>query len=223
VPHAGYRYSGPIAAVAYAHLRSAARPVHRVAIVGPAHYARVWGCVAPAADRWRTPLGSVPIDVSTRDALVRAGLATVDDAPFVPEHSQEVQLPFLQRILPRDTPVLPIVAGPSTVEQVALVWAALAAAEPAGVLLCSTDLSHYETHQAAQAQDAGTVRAIRELDPDAVGVRDACGVYALRGLLGWARQTGRGVTILDQRTSADTAGSPDRVVGYCAAAVTAPG
>jgi AmmeMemoRadiSam system protein B len=274
VPHAGFRYSGPVAAHAYARLRFAAQPsaaaqpracarpgaemqegvlrpgpgaeparasgvaarpdagagpgrarpngvagVERVVLIGPAHYGRLFGCAVPAARVWRGPLGDVPIDGDTAHRLVVAGLASVDDEPFACEHSLEVQLPFLQRCL-APVPVLPVVAGISTVDEVAAVLAA--AVEDSTLVLCSTDLSHYETDRVARQQDARTVKAVLDLTPERVGVRDACGVFALRGLLGWARREGLRARLLSLGTSADTFGDPQRVVGYGAFAFDRP-
>lgn len=225
VPHAGYQYSGPVAAYAYARLRAAqlaaeapgtARPgggagVRRVVLIGPAHYARLSGCAVPAAHVWRGPLEDVPIDGDTAHRLVAGGLARMADEPFVREHSLEVQLPFLQRCL-APVPVLPVVAGPSTVDEVAAVLAAVVG--DGTLVLCSTDLSHYETDRVARQQDARTAKAVLDLTPERVGVRDACGVFALRGLLSWARRQDLHARLLHLGTSADTSGDPRRVVGY---------
>jgi AmmeMemoRadiSam system protein B len=116
--------------------------------------------------------------------------------------------------------VLPIVAGPSTVESVAeVIAAAVSADDGETAVLCSTDLSHYLDDASARAQDADTMAAVERLDPGGIGTRDACGVYALRGLLGWAAGT-LTPTRLDYSTSADTGGDRARVVGYCAYALT---
>jgi AmmeMemoRadiSam system protein B len=217
VPHAGYRYSGPTAAHAYARLRGVA--VTRFVIVGPAHRVPVRGCVVPSARGWATPLGTVPVDVDGVAALADAGLATVDDVPLAWEHSLEVQLPFLQRIARRPFAILPVAIGQSTVDEAAAVLGAAAGA--GGVLLCSTDLSHYRDEAAALAQDAGTVRAILELAPERIAVRDACGFFALRGLLGHGRAAGLRPTLLDRTTSARVTGDTGRVVGYAAVAFAA--
>jgi AmmeMemoRadiSam system protein B len=217
VPHAGYRYSGATAAHAYARLRGAA--VTRFVIAGPAHRVPARGCVVPAASAWATPLGEVPVDVDGVAALAGAGLATVDDAPLAAEHSLEVQLPFLQRVAPGPFSVLPIAVGLSTVDEFA---ATLAAAAGSGaVLLCSTDLSHYQDEATALRQDAGTVRAVLELEPARIAAADACGAFALRGLLGHARVAGLRPTLLDRSTSARASGDIGRVVGYASFAFTA--
>jgi AmmeMemoRadiSam system protein B len=217
VPHAGYRYSGPTAAHAYARLRGRT-DVDRVVLLGPAHFVPLRGCAVPAVDTWLTPLGEVALDIAGTKALVEAGHAAVDDKPHAPEHSLEVQLPFLQRTLGAFR-LLPIAVGVSSVDSVAAcVEGALADAETAGrtVVICSTDLSHYLDEDSANEQDEQTVRAIGALAPERIGTTDACGSYALRGLLGWARHVGLSVQILRRSTSASTGGPPSRVVGYAA-------
>jgi AmmeMemoRadiSam system protein B len=214
VPHAGYRYSGPTAGFVYARLRRYAGAVQRVVLLGPAHRVPLRGCAVPVARRWRTPLGEVTIDAAAGE-LAAAGLAVADDRPHAPEHSLEVQLPFLQRVLAAGVPVLPVAVGSSTVDDVRVTIEA-AAGVAGTVVLCSTDLSHYLSQQAAREQDDRTVQAVLELAPERIGVRDACGVFALRGLLGWARQHRLTPRLLQVATSADTAGDPQRVVGYSA-------
>lgn len=219
VPHAGYRYSGPTAAHVYARLRAHAADVSRVVIVGPAHRVPLKGCAVSGAQWWLTPLGDVSID-GYAAALAAAGHAQVDDGPHAPEHSIEVQLPFLQRAL-ADVPVLPIAVGVASVDDVAATLAsALALATTGAVVLCSTDLSHYLPDEQARQQDRRTLAAVDELAPDRIGLRDACGVYALRGLVGWARREGLGARLLAYATSAETSGDPGRVVGYPAMAFT---
>jgi MEMO1 family protein len=217
VPHAGYRYSGPTAAHAYARLRGRT-DVDRVVLLGPAHFVALNGCAVPAVDSWRTPLGEVALDVAGAKALVASGHAAMDNQPHVPEHSLEVQLPFLQRAL-GDVRLLPIAVGVSSVDSVAACLAgALANADTAGrtVVICSTDLSHYLDEDSANARDDQTVRAIRDLAPERIEATDACGAYALRGLLSWARQVGLTARVLCRSTSASTGGPPSRVVGYAA-------
>ena len=216
VPHAALRYSGPTAAHVYARLRRPTTPAGTVVLLGPAHFAGSRGCTVPAAGRWRTPLGEVPIDTALVEALARDGHVTVDDAPHAPEHSLEVQLPFLQRCRPDDLTVLPVVVGLSTVDDLVVTLSALAEAAPEALLLCSTDLSHYLPEPAADAQDARTTQAVLDLAAERIGNRDACGVFALRGLVGWARHSGLRARLLDRCTSAKTGGDSSRVVGYAA-------
>lgn len=214
VPHAGYRYSGPTAAQVYARLRGHAAEVRRVVIIGPAHYVPVAGCVATSRAAWATPLGEVPVDQSAVSALAERGQATVDDLPHEQEHSLEVQLPFLQRALPAGVPIVPLVVGESAADHLVVTLAA--AAEPGTLVLCSTDLSHYLAEAAARRQDDRTAKAVLDLAPDRIGRRDACGVYALRGLVAWARDQRLRPRLLQICTSADATGDPSRVVGYAA-------
>jgi hypothetical protein len=204
----------------YARLRVHASQVSRVVVAGPAHHVPVEGCVVSGAVRWRTPLGEVPVDRHA-EALAAAGYVITDDIPHAPEHSIEVQLPFLQRAL-GEVPVLPMVVGPSGADDVAATIAAAVEPDPAGtVVLCSTDLSHYLPDEQARQQDSRTLRAVADLAPERIGVRDACGVFALRGLVSWARRTGLGPRLLDYSTSASATGDPTRVVGYAALAFAA--
>lgn len=216
VPHAGYVYSGPIAATAYALLRT--RPPSRVALFGPAHFVPLRGCAVSTAPAWRTPLGSVPTDPELRERAVAAG-ALAEEGPHVPEHSLEVQVPFLQRIVGAGLRICPVAVGVARAGQVADVMAAVL---PQALLVVSTDLSHYHDDATAKRLDRRTAEAVRSRDPDAIGLEDACGVYALRGLVELARREDLRVHLLDLRTSADTAGDPRRVVGYAAFALTAP-
>jgi AmmeMemoRadiSam system protein B len=222
-PHAGYVYSGPTAGVAYRMLAPVSARVRRVLLLGPPHVVPVLGVAVSGAQRWSTPLGDVVVDDQARTALVAAShaqgvpwLVVQDDDPHVREHSLEVQLPFLQLTLP-EVAVLPVLVGDGPVGAVAGLlddwWA------EDSLIVVSTDLSHYETQPSAQSHDARTSAAIVRADPDAIGDRDACGARALRVLLTMAARRGAVVTELDRRTSADTAGSPDRVVGYGAFAV----
>jgi MEMO1 family protein len=212
VPHAGYRYSGLTAARVYARLRGHAGEVRRVVLIGPAHYVPLYGSAASARTAWETPLGEVPVDLAAVSTLAAGGLAAVDDLPHEPEHSLEVQLPFLQRVLPAGVPIVPLLVGESRPNDVAVTL--VAAVEPGTLVLCSTDLSHYLRLTAARRRDAGTAEAVLGLAPERVGVRDACGVYALRGLLIWAAQHRLRPRLLHLCTSWDANGDPSRVVGY---------
>jgi AmmeMemoRadiSam system protein B len=212
VPHAGYPYSGATAARVYARLRLHAGEVQRVVLIGPSHYVQLTGCAAPSQAAWRTPLGDVPVDRTVVFGLAEAGYAAVDDLPHEREHSLEVQLPFLQRVLPAGVPVVPLAVGASRPDDVLLTL--LAAVRPGTLVLCSTDLSHYLTLDAARRQDERTAQAVLDLAPERIRVRDACGLYALRGLLAWARHRRLRPGLLHLCTSADATGDLSRVVGY---------
>jgi AmmeMemoRadiSam system protein B len=217
VPHAGYPYSGPIAASGYSLLEARADAIDRLVLIGPAHFMPVWGAAVPAADGWLTPLGRVDIDGDLARHASALG-AHVDDAPHAPEHALEVQLPFLQIALRRNVPILPVAIGVAEKEWVADLLGALLAS--GAFLIVSTDLSHYHADATAKALDQRTAAAITARDPDAIGSDDACGVFALRGALEWTRRADLRVGLLDLRTSADTAGDPSRVVGYGAFALS---
>jgi hypothetical protein len=215
VPHAGYVYSGPVAASAYALLRG--RALERVAILGPAHFVPLRGAAVPSSEAWRTPLGDVPVDTWLRELAVAAGAVVEDDA-HAPEHAVEVQLPFLQRVAGDGLSVLPVAVG---VAEPAAVAELIAALLPHALVAVSTDLSHYEDDATAKRLDRRTADAVLAREPDRIGREDACGSFALRGLVELARREDLAVDLLDLRTSADTAGDPWRVVGYGAFAVGA--
>jgi AmmeMemoRadiSam system protein B len=217
VPHAGHVYSGPVAALAYATLLPVRDQITRVVLLGPAHHAGFDGLALPRVDAFRTPLGDIPIDDAVRGLLAGLPGVVVDDRPHAPEHSLEVQLPFLQRLLPAFT-LVPIVVGHAPAATVARVLDA-AWGGPETLVLISSDLSHYETYESAAAHDAETARSIATCASDAIGPYDACGAYPLRGLLELARARDLAPTLLDLRSSGDTAGPRDRVVGYGAFAL----
>lgn len=209
VPHAGYVYSGPIAGSAYAQLR-APLPT-RVVLLGPAHYELVRGLALPACEALETPLGEVPVDTEAAAAALRLPCVVESADAHAREHSLEVQLPFLQRVLPFFH-LLPLAVGRASAAEVAQVLEALWGGEETLVVI-STDLSHYLPYEAARRADAKTARAILARDPE-VGHDQACGADGLRGLLEVARRRGLAVEQLDLRSSGDTAGDRGRVVGY---------
>jgi hypothetical protein len=212
VPHAGYVYSGPVAATAYARLSATAASISRVVAFGPAHYVPVRGAAVPAAFAWATPLGQVPIDPLLRERAVARG-AMVDDRPHAPEHALEVQLPFLQRVLGTGFSFLPVaVSEISAGEMADLIGEFLG--EEGTLLLVSTDLSHYHDLATARRLDRLTADTILARDSSALSSEGACGFYPLRGLVELAHRKHLSIELLDLRTSADTAGGPERVVGY---------
>ena len=216
-PHAGYVYSGQVAASAYTMLRD--RPVRRVAVLGPAHYVPLTGISVPAAAAFATPIGEVPVEVRTCAALAeRHKCVTVDDGAHRREHSIEVQLPFLQRVLAPGWTCVPLVVGSTSPAEVADVLDTLCAD---GDLLpiVSTDLSHYLAQVDAQRRDRHTAQSVVHRDASAISHHDACGAFALRGLLHWARRHKLDVRLLHLGTSADDGRNPERVVGYGAFAV----
>lgn len=211
-PHAGYIYSGPVAASAYARLAPAKNKITRVILLGPCHRVPVRGLAVSSADAFATPLGVVPIDKEARERALTLPQVKVFDATHAGEHSLEVHLPFLQVVL-GSFKVLPLVAGDASPDEVAEVIEHLWGG-PETLIVVSSDLSHYLEYGAAQRIDSATCRAIETLSPEAIGRDQACGRIPVRGLLTVAKRRGMAVTTLDLRNSGDTAGSKDRVVGY---------
>jgi len=212
VPHAGYVYSGPVAATAYAHLARTRADVRRVVLVGPSHHAWFEGMALPGAEALATPLGSAPVDPES-EARARGHPGVADSpAAHAREHSLEVQLPFLQVAL-GDPPVVALLCGQAAPESVAPVVDEFLG-EEGTVVVVSSDLSHYLPYAEARRRDAETAQAIERLDPGALGHDDACGLTGVQALLLAARSRGMSVTRLDLRNSGDTAGDRSRVVGY---------
>jgi AmmeMemoRadiSam system protein B len=216
-PHAGYMYSGPIAGSAYARVVQSRGRITRVVLLGPAHRTPHAGIAASGADGFATPLGQLAVDTEAREALVDAGLVAIRDDAHAEEHSLEVQLPFVQVAL-GDVTVLPLAVGQVAPDRVAEVLDRVWGGE-ATLVVVSTDLSHYHDHATATELDRRTAEAVVARRPDLLGRGDACGVIPLQALLVAANARGLGVELLDLRTSADTAGGPDRVVGYGAFAL----
>ena len=213
VPHAGYPYSGAVAATAFATIREDGRRL-RVALLGPSHFLPLRRVAVSGARAWRTPLGTVPVDLELRSDAVAAGVV-VDDEPHVHDHALEVELPFLQRRIGHELRVLPVAVG-GEAAQTAAVVATLA---PHALVVVSSDLSHYLDDATARRLDCRTAEAVLALDDGAIRDGDACGADALRGLLAHARRAGWTCTLLDLRTSADATGDREQVVGYGAFAL----
>ena len=211
-PHAGYVYSGPIAATAYARLAPVAELVRRVVLLGPAHRVRVAGLATSGADAFETPLGSIPLDRALIERLEELPQVVRDDRAHEPEHSLEVQLPFLQSVLERFS-LVPLVVGDATERQVEEVLD-LAWGGPETLVVISSDLSHYLDYASARRKDGLTAQAITALEPARVAEDQACGRVPLRGLLARAAHHHMRAEQLDLRNSGDIAGSKDEVVGY---------
>lgn len=218
-PHAGYEYSGPIAARAYALLGRRREPViRRVVLLGPAHRVRVRGLAAPEATAFETPLGRIPLDAEALASLDDLPQVIRNDAAHEREHSLEVQLPFLQAVLGHFT-LVPLVVGDAGAEAVAQVLERLwGGAET--VIVISSDLSHYLPYAQARVADRATAERILRLDAG-LSPHEACGSTAINGALVAARRQGLAPRLLDLRNSGDTVGTHDRVVGYCSIAFEA--
>jgi AmmeMemoRadiSam system protein B len=210
-PHAGYAYSGPVAAQAFASVQSLRGRIGRAIVVGPAHFVPFVGIAAPSHAAFTTPLGEMPIDAAAIDALSAAALVVVDDAPHAPEHAIEVELPFLQSIF-GDLPIVPLLFGSTSAHAVAAAIARVWSDDT--LLVISTDLSHFESQESARRHDARTAAAIEAFDEAAIGPSDACGHLAVRGALIEASRRRLGIARLALRNSGEVTGDWHSVVGY---------
>jgi len=215
VPHAGYVYSGPVAASGYARLASMAGRIRRVVLLGPVHRVPVRGLALPQATGFSTPLGEVALDTAAMALLADMPQVTVSAAAHAQEHSLEVHLPFLQAVL-GDFRLVPLAVGDATTEEVAEVLARVWGGEET-LIVVSSDLSHFLSYDAAQRTDSETVRHILALSAD-LDHSAACGATPVNGLLAYAGRHALKAELLDLRNSGDTAGDRTRVVGYAAIA-----
>ena len=238
-PHAGYEFSGQTAAIAYKLLTG--RDVQTVVVMGPSHYALFQGACIPNADAYKTPLGLVPISEKTKGLVAVAPFVLEPqclvqrpqwwrqapkpapeeghDTPETWEHSVEVQVPFLQKVL-KNFKLVPVVIGEADPAQVAKALAERI--DDKTIVVASSDLSHYHSYQAAKGLDDRCVKAICDLDIDAMTTQEACGKTPILALLRLARQKGWKAQLLDYRNSGDVTGEKDRVVGYTSVAFYAP-
>ncbi|MBI1775179.1 MAG: AmmeMemoRadiSam system protein B [Proteobacteria bacterium] len=211
-PHAGYVYSGQVAARAYARLAPLRKTITRVVILGPAHYVPLRGLAVSNAEAFATPLGIVPVD---REAV--AGILAFDqvrrlEAAHEREHSIEVHLPFLQWVL-EAFHIVPLLVGEAREDDVAEVLEALWGGQET-LIVVSSDLSHYHDSATARRLDAATSAAIEAGRGDAIGLDQACGAVPIRSLIKLAKRHRLRARTIDFRNSGDTAGPRDRVVGY---------
>ncbi|AOW80270.1 putative dioxygenase [Halodesulfurarchaeum formicicum] len=226
-PHAGYPYSGPIAAHGFSRLAASGRP-DVVVLIGPNHSAAGAPLAISGASAWETPLGTVPVNDSLRDKLADFPDLTIDEATHAGEHSLEVQVPFLQYLYDDSVPILPIVMSrqnEGTIEQLRTAVTNGLGTETNAVLLASTDLTHYEPAVVARDRDEPVLDAIRSLDSDSIvqaarSGHTMCGwgptASVLQASADLGAETG---TVLQYATSGDTAGDTDSVVGYVSGAL----
>ncbi len=211
-PHAGYVYSGPVAATAYAALQEVRSVVSRVVLLGPSHWYSFSGLALPDAEALSTPTGTVAVDREGVALSLRFSQVSVRDHVYDREHSLEVHLPFLQVVL-GDFSVIPLLIGRASSAEISQVLDALWG-EDSTILAISSDLSHYHDYETANRLDGATSRAIQTLEPERIASEDACGAVPIRGLLETAKRRGMQVKEVDLRNSGDTGGPRDRVVGY---------
>jgi AmmeMemoRadiSam system protein B len=218
VPHAGYIYSGAIAAKAYERLKAAGGLIRRVVLLWPTHRVYVRGLAAPTVAHFATPLGAIAIDHAALEGLKNLPQVIFSDEAHAMEHSLEVQLPFLQRVVPNAT-LVPLAVGDTTPRAVAEVlerfWD-----DPATLIVISSDLSHFLSYEEAQRRDSTTATNIENFAGDVLRPEHACGFLPIAGALTAARRHGARIERVDLRNSGDTAGPRDRVVGYGAWAIT---
>ena len=212
-PHAGYIYSGPVAANAYALLEPARERIKRVVLLGPAHFVPLRGLALPDASGFATPLGMVLVDEASAAMLSRLPQVLHSKAAHAAEHSLEVQLPFLQTVLDKFS-LVPLAIGDATPREIADVLDLLWGGEET-LIVVSSDLSHYLPYETARKVDLATAQAILDLQ-ESISHQQACGASPVNGLLLAAQRHGLKPQLLDLRNSGDTAGDRSRVVGYAA-------
>ncbi len=215
VPHAGYVYSGPVAAEAYARLAPQAKQVRRVVLLGPVHRVPVRGLALPRSSEFLTPLGRIPLDAEAMRAVSDLPQVTLSDEAHALEHSLEVHLPFLQTVL-GDFKLLPFAVGNATATEVAEVLERVWGGDET-LIVISSDLSHFLPYDMAKQIDGETVKRILALRPG-LNHEQACGATPVNGLLAFAAKHGLEAELLDVRNSGDTAGDKSRVVGYATVA-----
>jgi len=218
VPHAGYVYSGAIAGSGYARIARWAPEITRVVLLGPVHRVAVRALAVPTVEAFETPLGRVAIDRAAVESLRGLTQVVHDDRPHAPEHSLEVQLPFLQTVLGDRFKLVPLAVGDASAQQVAEVVERLWGGNET-LIVVSSDLSHYMAYAQARAVDRLTAQRLVALDTN-LDPYEACGARALNGALLAARAHGLQAELLDLRNSGDTAGDRSRVVGYAALALS---
>jgi len=218
-PHAGYAFSGLVAAHAFASVRPLKGQIARAVIIGPAHFVPFAGIAAPSDTVFATPLGEVPVDGAAVEALNEETLVVIDDQPHAPEHAIEVELPLLQAVF-GNLPIVPLLSGSTSARAVAAAIARIWTDDT--LLVVSSDLSHFEDYESAVKHDRRTAAAIEAFDEAAIGPCDACGHLAVRGALIEASRRRLDIERLALCNSGDTKGGRHCVVGYGAWAFCGP-
>jgi len=212
VPHAGYVYSGAVAATAYKRLRGLRHVISRVVLIGPAHRKWVSGMAGVSAEAFATPCGPVPVAQSALSELSDLPQVVIDDEAHAQEHSLEVHLPFLCAVLSRFE-IVPLIVGGASAAEVAEVLERLWGGDET-LIVVSSDLSHHHDDATARKMDAATTAAIEAFAPEGLSTEGACGARPISGLLIQAKRRGLKVVTVDVRNSGEVTGSKEQVVGY---------
>lgn len=216
VPHAGYVYSGEIAAHAYQQIARVADKISRLVLIGPSHRVYIQGLAAPSHDYFNTPVGEIEIDKETIASLIQFPQVEINDLAHQQEHSLEVQLPFIRHLM-QGVKLVPLVFGETTSSTIAdiieYVW------REDTLVVISSDLSHFHSYAEAKVIDNKTTQFIKSLDYKSISSEMACGSTAVKGLLRFARRNGFHAELISQCNSGDTAGDKSRVVGYASYAI----
>lgn len=218
-PHAGYRYSGPIAGFAYRALMSLPRGAYTALLMGPAHYVPFHGVAVGSFDAMETPLGTVAVDIDRAHWFIRQGRPFLElNEAHGPEHSLEVQLPFLYHVFGPELKVVPLLFGNVSPDDVVSALESAVRSDEQCLIVVSSDLSHYHPYETARRIDLATVHAIIEGDIPSAREGEACGLIPILALMRLAQRLGWAAHLLDYRNSGDTSGDRSRVVGYAAIA-----
>lgn len=212
VPHAGFAYSGPVAASAYVLLKNSAQEIRRVVLLGPSHRVRFHGLAISSDDEFATPLGSVPLDLKAIQSAMRLPQVHLNDEAHRREHSLEVQIPFLQTVLGRFS-LVPIAIGLTSVEEVAGVLRHLWDGDDT-LIVVSSDLSHFLDYPNARGMDSETSHYIEHFELEQLDGQRACGYRGIQGLLRIAQEQQLHVKTIDLRNSGDMTDERGPVVGY---------
>jgi AmmeMemoRadiSam system protein B len=210
-PHAGFQYSGEIAAQAWVHLLNS--PIHRFFLLGPSHRLYFNGIAAPSVDYFSTPLGKLRVDREVISSLLTHSSVQIMDDAHTQEHCLETQLPFIQRCTPLEPTIVPLLTcHPDTSETCAMLepWFH----EPGNLLVASSDLSHFHPAKSAVEIDSHTSSLIEHLSPRAITGEQACGCEAINILILLARKLDWRVVRCGFGHSGMASGDMESVVGY---------
>jgi AmmeMemoRadiSam system protein B len=219
-PHAGYIYSGITAGYSYKQFLNLDKDKHyKVLLVGPSHFVPFEGISFGYYDYWETPFGKVPVDKKEIERFVvnNPNLPiTLNTLPHIKEHSLEVQVPFLQKVL-NDFSIIPVVYGQVLYQIVEKVIEEIKGDKNDVVVVISTDLSHYYPYKTARYIDLNCIKAVEELNLKYLSSCEACGKIGMEAIIDFAKKHNLKSSVLDYRTSGDTAGDKESVVGYLSA------